>query len=93
MLLASFLVSAVFLGGGWPAQFLEPYIGHFFTTLLAVGIMMSKVFLFLFIYFWIRATLPRFRYDQMMNFCWKVLLPLGLLNLAVATVLKLTIYA
>ncbi len=93
MLLAAFLVSAVFLGGGWPAQFLEPYIGHLFATLLAVGIMMTKVLLFLFFYFWLRATLPRFRYDQMMNFCWKVLLPLGLLNLAVATVLKLTIYA
>ncbi|MCY4436255.1 MAG: NADH-quinone oxidoreductase subunit NuoH [Chloroflexi bacterium] len=93
MVLVSFLVSAVFLGGGWPAQLLEPYIGHLFTTLLAVGIMMSKVLLFLFFYFWIRATLPRFRYDQMMNFCWKVLLPLGLVNLAVATVLKLTIYA
>ena len=54
---------------------------------------MTKVLLFLFFYFWLRATLPRFRYDQMMNFCWKVLLPLGLLNLAVATILKLTIYA
>ena len=93
MVLVSFLVSAVFLGGGWPAQLLEPYIGHLFTTLLAVGIMMGKVLLFLFFYFWIRATLPRFRYDQMMNFCWKVLLPLGLVNLAVATVLKLTVYA
>ena len=47
----AFLVSAVFLGGGWPAQFLEPYIGHLFATLLAVGIMMTKVFLFLFFYY------------------------------------------
>ncbi len=93
MVLVSFLVAAVFLGGGWPAQFLEPYIGHLPATLLALFFMVSKVFLFLFFYFWLRATLPRFRYDQMMNFCWKVLLPLGLLNLAVATVLKLTLYA
>ena len=51
MLLASFLVSAVFLGGGWPAQFFEPYIGHLWATLLAVFFMVSKVFLFLFFYF------------------------------------------
>ncbi len=93
MLLASFLVSAVFLGGGWPAPLLEPMIGHLPAMFLALVFMVTKVFLFLFFYIWLRATLPRFRYDQLMNFCWKVLLPLGLLNVAIATVLKLTIYA
>jgi len=39
-----------------------------------------KVFIFMCIYVWIRATLPRFRYDRLMNFGWKVLLPLALLN-------------
>jgi len=39
-----------------------------------------KVFIFMFCYIWLRATFPRFRYDQLMNFGWKVLFPLALLN-------------
>ena len=42
--------------------------------------MLSKVFLFLFFYIWMRGTLPRFRYDQLMGFGWKFLLPLAILN-------------
>jgi len=43
---------------------------------------LSKVFLFLFFYVWLRGTLPRFRYDQLMAFGWKLLLPVSLVNLA-----------
>jgi NADH-quinone oxidoreductase subunit H len=39
-----------------------------------------KVFAFIFLFIWVRATLPRFRYDQLMGFGWKVLLPLALAN-------------
>jgi NADH-quinone oxidoreductase subunit H len=40
-----------------------------------------KVFCFLFLYVWVRGTLPRFRYDQLMNFGWRWLLPLAMLNI------------
>ena len=40
-----------------------------------------KVFAFLFVYIWIRGTLPRFRYDQLMDFGWKLLLPLAIFNI------------
>jgi NADH-quinone oxidoreductase subunit H len=39
-----------------------------------------KIFFFLFLYIWIRGTLPRFRFDQLMNFGWKFLLPLAIAN-------------
>jgi NADH-quinone oxidoreductase subunit H len=47
-----------------------------------------KVFCFLFLYVWVRGTLPRFRYDQLMTFGWRYLMPLAMLNI-VATSLWL----
>ena len=44
-----------------------------------------KIVIFLFIYVWVRGTLPRFRYDQLMNFGWKVLLPLSILNVVITS--------
>jgi NADH-quinone oxidoreductase subunit H len=48
---------------------------------------LSKVGVFLFVYVWVRGTLPRFRYDQLMNFGWKVLLPLSIANVVVTSFL------
>ncbi|MFC1549528.1 NADH-quinone oxidoreductase subunit NuoH [Nitrospirota bacterium] len=50
--------------------------------------LMLKVGLFVFIYYWIRATLPRFRYDQLMDFGWKVMIPLALLNIVIIATYK-----
>jgi NADH-quinone oxidoreductase subunit H len=47
-----------------------------------------KTFVFLYIFIWIRATLPRYRYDQLMRLGWKVLIPLGIANLVVTAILK-----
>jgi NADH-quinone oxidoreductase subunit H len=67
--------------GGW--QF--PYLQTFGLSDLAVSIIqiltfMFKVALMLFFFVWVRWTIPRFRYDQLMNLGWKVMLPLSLLN-------------
>lgn len=43
----------------------------------------TKIIIFICVFMWIRWTLPRFRYDQLMNLGWKILLPLSLLNLAI----------
>jgi len=69
MINVSALATTLFLGG-WQGPFLPPVL-WFLIKLCAV----------LFFFIWIRATLPRFRYDQLMNFGWKVLLPLALLNI------------
>ena len=48
----------------------------------------GKIFLFLYVFIWIRATLPRYRYDQLMGLGWKVLIPVAIGNLVVTAVLK-----
>src|SRR5262249_49357501 len=45
--------------------------------------LLSKIFVFLFVYVWMRGTLPRFRYDQLMSFGWKLLLPLSIVNVVI----------
>jgi NADH-quinone oxidoreductase subunit H len=72
------VVTMLALGGGAfcliPA--VMPYIqGPFWFT--------TKVLVFIFLYVWVRATLPRFRYDQLMSFGWKLLLPVSLANLVI----------
>jgi NADH-quinone oxidoreductase subunit H len=49
---------------------------------------LAKTFAFLYVFVWIRATLPRYRYDQLMRLGWKVLIPLGIVNLVVTGILK-----
>ena len=61
--------------GGWHGPFLPESYGWIWFAL--------KLAILLFIYLWLRWTLPRFRYDQLMSFGWKVLLPLATLNLLV----------
>ena len=53
------------------------------VALLGVVYFLIKTFAFLFLYFWLRASLPRFRYDQLMHFGWKTLVPLSLANIFV----------
>jgi len=46
----------------------------------------AKVYFFLFMFIWIRATLPRLRYDQLMRFGWKVMLPIALANIIITAI-------
>ena len=48
------------------------------------------MFFFIVLFIWVRATLPRLRYDQLMSFGWKVLLPLATLNVLVTAILEAT---
>jgi NADH-quinone oxidoreductase subunit H len=76
-MLAVSAVGAVFFLGGWQGPFTES------VPILSFVWFFLKVFAFMFFYIWLRATLPRFRYDQLMNFGWKVLLPLAVVNTVV----------
>jgi NADH-quinone oxidoreductase subunit H len=77
MITVACLATLLFFGG-WHGPVFGPPI---LQALLPIFWFVAKVFAFLFLYIWVRGTLPRFRYDQLMAFGWKFLLPLALVNL------------
>ena len=84
-------VATLLFLGGWTSPFgnLIPAPQNFLAhALFPICWFVLKVFSFLFLYVWVRGTLPRFRYDQLMNFGWQYLMPLAILNI-VATSLWL----
>jgi NADH-quinone oxidoreductase subunit H len=76
MIAVSFIGATLFLGG-----YLGPFVDRFWW--LGPIYLTIKVVALLFVMVWLRATLPRFRYDRLMAFGWKILLPLSLLNVLV----------
>ena len=74
MVTVSAVATSLYLGG-WLGPFLPSWLGWVYFLI--------KVLLILFFYVWMRWTLPRYRYDQLMRFGWKVLLPLSVVNLLV----------
>ena len=94
MITVSCVATLLFLGGAS-----SPF-GHLFdnfangpilTALISIFWFVAKVFSFLLLYIWVRGTLPRFRYDQLMGFGWKFLLPVAMVNI-LATALALTFH-
>src|SRR5687767_363853 len=88
MFTVSMLATTLFLGG-WNVPFAEDIFGRgtfLFGLVSALGFL-AKVIFFLFLYIWLRGTLPRFRFDQLMNFGWKVLLPFALLSIFITATL------
>jgi len=79
MITVACLASILFLGG-WHGPLFGP---NLLRDVLPVFWFVLRVFCFLFLYIWIRGTLPRFRYDQLMAFGWKFLLPIAIANLVI----------
>lgn len=79
MILMSAMVAILFLGG-WLAPFNIPNIfdGTWLAPFWGIGWFAAKIAFVLFLFLWVRATLPRYRYDQLMRLGWKVFLPLSL---------------
>lgn len=81
MIVVCAVTATLFLGGWqWPAFLADLH------PIIAVGLFFAKTIFMLFLFVWIRASLPRVRYDKLMQFCWKFLFPLALVNLAVTAV-------
>ena len=80
MVVVSGLVTTLFLGG-WDIPFVNQ--PHWVDPIVVI----VKMCAFLFFFIWVRATLPRLRYDQLMSFGWKILLPLATVNAIVTAIL------
>jgi NADH-quinone oxidoreductase subunit H len=83
MITVGCLATLLFFGGWHGPVFGPPLL----RAILPVIWFLAKVFVFLFVYIWVRGTLPRFRYDQLMAFGWKFLLPLAIANVMVTALI------
>lgn len=83
MFISSAIIAVLFFGGyNYPFQdFVANSLGTNVSAIIGVLAFFAKIFFFIFFYMWVRWTLPRFRYDQLMNLGWKILIPLAILNI------------
>ena len=95
MVTASALMATLFFGG-WDVPFTaHDNIGPYskWLSLLSIGIFLAKILFFLFLFMWVRWTLPRFRYDQLMSLGWKFMLPLALVYIVLIAAVMLGLSA
>jgi len=88
MIMVGCVATLMFLGG-WTSPFgnlIDPPQNIFVHALFPIFWFVLKVFCFLFLYVWVRGTLPRFRYDQLMGFGWKYLMPIAMLNILATSI-------
>jgi NADH-quinone oxidoreductase subunit H len=93
MATSSALMATLFFGG-WDIPFTtqDNTTGvSFFMLLLSIAIFMVKTLFFIFVFIWIRWTLPRFRYDQLMSLGWKVMLPMALAYIVIVASVMLAL--
>jgi NADH-quinone oxidoreductase subunit H len=81
-------VATTLFFGGWLRPFPNVAFLGFLDIVPSWTWFLMKSFVFLYIFIWVRATLPRYRYDQLMRLGWKVLIPLAILNLVVTGIVK-----
>ncbi len=82
MFVSSAIIACVYFGGyNFPGQ--DLITDHNLLAILQVVVMFAKIFFFTFVFMWIRWTLPRFRYDQLMRLGWKSMIPLAIINLVI----------
>jgi NADH-quinone oxidoreductase subunit H len=89
MFISSAIISSLYFGG-YNFPFIDQLgLPHNVLTLLGTLIFFGKVFFFIFFFMWIRWTLPRFRYDQLMHVGWRVMIPLALFNILLTAAIVL----
>jgi NADH-quinone oxidoreductase subunit H len=87
MIVVSAVATTLFLGG-WLRPFPNVEMLSFLGFIPGWCWFLAKTFVFLYVFLWVRATLPRYRYDQLMRLGWKVLIPLAIANVVVSGIVK-----
>ena len=87
MFMASALIVTLYLGG-WQVPYIDKIgLNQTLTVIIQVAAFFVKAIFIMFVFIWVRWSIPRFRYDQLMNLGWKVMFPLSLLNVIWVAVL------
>ncbi len=100
MFISSAVIAVLYFGGfNYPGmdavqtyfiKFWGETAGHNWATVVGILIFLGKTFFFIFVFMWVRWTLPRFRYDQLMNLGWKGLIPLAVINMVITAAAQLS---
>jgi NADH-quinone oxidoreductase subunit H len=85
MFISSTILAVLYFGGyNYPGmQWMVDNVGVNTANILGIGVLFVKICCFIFFYMWVRWTIPRFRYDQLMNLGWKILIPLSIINIVI----------
>ncbi|MDB5061375.1 MAG: NADH:ubiquinone oxidoreductase subunit [Mucilaginibacter sp.] len=85
MFISSAVMATLYWGGyNYPGMdWVTAHVGPVIGPLIGTAVFFTKIFLFIFFFMWVRWTIPRFRYDQLMDLGWKVLIPLAIANIVV----------
>lgn len=88
MFISSAILAVLYFGGyNYPGmQWMADNVGVNTANLIGIGVLFIKICGFIFFYMWVRWTIPRFRYDQLMNLGWKILIPLSIVNIIITGV-------
>jgi len=88
MFVSSAVMATLYFGGyNYPGMdTMAVVLGPTWAPLFGTAIFFLKIFIFIFFFMWVRWTIPRFRYDQLMNLGWKVLIPLAIANIVVTAI-------
>ncbi|GGA66150.1 NADH-quinone oxidoreductase subunit H [Flavobacterium palustre] len=91
MFISSTILAVLFFGGyNYPGMsWAVENWGVNLANLIGIGVLFAKICFFIFFYMWVRWTIPRFRYDQLMNLGWRILIPLSILNIMITGIVIL----
>ena len=91
MFISATIISVLFFGGyNYPGmQWMVENVGVNIANVLGIVVLFAKICFWIFFYMWVRWTIPRFRYDQLMNLGWRILIPLSIINIMITGVVIL----